>query len=311
MKKFLSIVLVLAVVFSFAACGNNENPDSIKEEINSQMNLVDDNIKEDIGDVEANRNHFLWSDVDSTVIVGLSDSGSKQTELIIPADCTLIDTAFENTVVKKVKFENPDTILNNSVFKSCTALEYIELPMNMTEIGKNLFFECTSLKSITIPANVTEIKANAFEGCIALEEVVLGDKLQVIDREAFYNCSSLKSMVIPETVTELGRNVFAGCLSMGSLKLNAHQIIGEYAFSDCDALETIDVPEGVTEIGDGAFAYCDILESVTIPASVQSIGSNALANAHTITLDIVKGSYVDQNLSGMVGASSFNVVYSS
>ena len=89
MKKIICIVLAVSICVMFTSCTESQK--------NDDTTHVDGAA---ITQTKANRDYFLWSDVDATVIVGLSDSGSKQTEIIIPADCTLIDTAFENTVVK-------------------------------------------------------------------------------------------------------------------------------------------------------------------------------------------------------------------
>ena len=51
------------------------------------------------------------------------------------------------------------------MFKGCTALSSVTLPISLASIGLYSFQGCVSLASITIPRNVESIGGLAFEGC--------------------------------------------------------------------------------------------------------------------------------------------------
>ena len=55
---------------------------------------------------------------------------------------------------------------------SCSNLESIELPEELTSIEYGTFKDCASLTSINIPNKVSSIGVEAFEGCYSLESII-------------------------------------------------------------------------------------------------------------------------------------------
>ena len=46
------------------------------------------------------------------------------------------------------------TVIPNSCFKNCPALESVSVPSSITEIGQGAFRKCASLEAITLPASL-------------------------------------------------------------------------------------------------------------------------------------------------------------
>ena len=95
MKKFVAILLALMFCVSLVACGDKED---------NQGDSTGDNYTPS-GEVVANDDYFEWSQNDDTQIVGYTEKGLKQEELIIPEKCTSVQGLENNPTVKHIKFE--------------------------------------------------------------------------------------------------------------------------------------------------------------------------------------------------------------
>ena len=199
----LWLVLSLASCIMLASCGGESTADSIQSDSSFSEGTVSDTAE--------NRDYFEWSPTDETMIIGYTDEGLKQTELVIPEECTSVQGLSDNTTVQHISFENDDTIIQTDTFGDCTSLESIELPGNLQVIDQSVFYGCTSLKEITIPDSVVEIESNAFNGCESLSSVTLGSALSTIGRKAFHGCNSLESIVIPDSVVTIEKSAFENC----------------------------------------------------------------------------------------------------
>ena len=123
----------------------------------------------------------------------------------------------------------------------------VNIPNNITSIGRWAFYGCSKLTSITIPNSVTEI-----------------------DDFAFYGCSSLTSIIIPNNVTNISYGAFSGCSSLTSITIpNSVTEIGEWAFCRCSSLTSITIPNSVTKIKSDAFYSCNNLKEIKYTGNQQ------------------------------------------
>lgn len=300
MKKFVAILLVLMFCVSLVACGNKDD---------NQGASTGDNYTPS-GEVVANDDYFEWSQIDDTQIVGYTEKGLKQEELIIPEKCTSVQGLENNPTVKYIKFENDDTAILSTTFSECTALQTIELPANLSEIENDVFNGCTSLKKITIPAGVTEIGSNTFADCSALATVELSSNLQVIGRKAFTDCTSLSTISFGNSVTDIEKSAFENCIALEKIEFGSGlKNIGESAFQKCSSLTSINVPEGVLTLEIYAFAHCDALESIYLPASIEMAEISSIVQTHKIKVYVVQGSYMDGRIAELMGVEFYDKQY--
>ena len=159
--------------------------------------------------------------------------------------------AFSDTQIRK--------IVNNSHFfsfhKGCLINETnnklvaflsddttIELPDDLTHIGRGAFWYCKNLTSINLPDGLTHIGNGAFANCHSLACINLPDSLTHIGDSAFKFCKNLTSINLPDGLTH----------------------ISDWAFYGCNNLASINLPDSLTHIGNGAFAYCEKLSYIYI-----------------------------------------------
>lgn len=287
MRKFLYLIVTIMISACLVvACGK----DDLNEGGTSKKENASENNK-----VESNADYFEWDSMDESVICGYSEAGLRQTELVIPKECTRVYGLENNAVVKKITFENPDTIVESSAFRKCTKLETFEFPANLEIIEMAILDGCENLKSVKLPEKIKEIQSYAFSNCKSLKELELNNTLEVIGSDAFEGCESLTEIVLPDSVSVIEKHAFENCIALEKVEFgDGVNTIGEYAFHKCNSLKIVRLNEGVKEIGEFAFAYCDSLNEIYFPSTVEKIHSTSIEQLHKIKMYVKTGSWIDQ-----------------
>lgn len=288
MKRILSVILVLSLLFVFAACG--KETDDITDNNDITVN-PDDSIQEQISDVQNIISDVIEENVQSNI-------GSYET----PAES---DFDFESVAdgVKIVSYTGaatsinvPETLGGSNVVEIGQAafndagIVAIKLPDTLVKVGESAFYYCTTLNEVVLGQNTTEISYSAFMGCLALTSIKLADSVKIIGDEAFSTCSSLKIIDLNNGIEEIG----AGSFVMSGIEEitipGTVVAIEESAFSTCSELKSVVIEEGVTKIASKAFETCSSLETVTIPASVTEIEARAFQQCPNLTICAPAGS---------------------
>lgn len=114
---------------------------------------------ESIGTAFSNLNKIDWSFDEFKYFIGLSD---------------LSDNAFANSNLTSINIPNNITLLGKGVFEGCKKLTKIELPQNIKILTERSFLNCSMLIDITLPDSITTIEKQALGGVgikrIALKE---------------------------------------------------------------------------------------------------------------------------------------------
>ncbi len=164
-------------------------------------------------------------------------------------------------------------------------------------VGNIAFLNCTTLWSVEIPSEVTMIGKRAFEGCKSLRRVaILGDKISVIDSDAFRGCEMLEEFSVPEGVKEIPLNTFNGCKSLKRIDFGIGVAdIADKAFYGCKSLEVLDIPANITYLGNNCFDGAESLQEVYIRGDrVLDIGYRAFSDAKTDLRIYVPADLVDE-----------------
>lgn len=178
-------------------------------------------------------------------------------------------SAFYNQAnLKKVTIGEKVTSLPRYIFRSCTALTYVDFGSSLTSIPSYAFYQCRSLTSVILPETAIEI----------------GDY-------AFYNCNNLKIVSIPG-VKSIGSYAFYNNTSLSALELsNSLNKIDSYTFYNTIALKSISLPNSLNSIGASAFEESGIL-FLTIPLSVTKIGKSGFSGSKVVSV-----SFGEKNIS--------------
>lgn len=122
------------------------------------------------------------------------------------------------------------------------------VPEGTEKIGSHWFCDC-AVEKVEIPASIKEIGADAFYSCKNLEHVIFasGSMLNKIGAGSFYN-TKIEKIVIPRGVTEILKGTFTMCTTLKSVAFEEGsrlRSIGENAFRGCSNLAEIILPEGL------------------------------------------------------------------
>ncbi len=178
--------------------------------------------------------------------------------MLVPAKLTSIDikettvkigdSAFKKSALQSVNLPASVTQIGNESFSNCKNLKKIYIPKGTTSIGDRAFECCTKLRVFDLPSTVTSIGNRAFANCVNLASIILPSKLKSIGDEAFEYNVSLAGIVIPEMVETIGNRAFAGCDNLSEIYIwNA--ALGTDAFADSDKVHIY------TMLGSDAYAY--------------------------------------------------------
>lgn len=85
------------------------------------------------------------------------------------------------------------TIVRNSSFEDCAALNSISLPNVEKIIGSKAFMRCVSLRYLNLPKAYDFNAQNVFNGCTSLDTIIL-PAATALYTNAFVNCNSLRIM---------------------------------------------------------------------------------------------------------------------
>ena len=199
--------------------------------------------------------------------------------------------------LETVQFPENLKAINDSAF-FWTALETVDLPDTVTEIGWGAFLSCASLKKIHLPENLTAIPEAMFSGCKALESIEIPASVKLFGSGAFNTCESLSSVTFLTTdctfnITPFGKDRPNNPTIIGYAGSTAQEAAKEYSlpFKTLDGSEPVAPdPANMLEFEvreDGAWltALKVGMDEVTVPAEyeghpVVGVGKNAFHEHH-------------------------------
>lgn len=198
---------------------------------------------------------------------------SRLKNVTINEGITIIgESAFSETVIKKLVLPSTVTVVNDNAFAYCRQLEKAVLDESLNSIGCQAFMTTASLSEINIPDNVRYIGSEcfAFSG-IKSARLPENDAFMVILRKTFLGCKNLEAIEIPDNVKSINDDAFNECTSLRHINLDKVQMIGSSAFAKT-ALEYITL--SARKIGSWAFALCENLKK----ADLSDIGTKTLSS---------------------------------
>ncbi len=110
---------------------------------------------------------------------------------------------------------NPLFYAKNLYSDADTKITDLEIPDDVTSIGKYAFYEYTGMTSVKIPNSVTSIGVSAFCGCKSLSSVTFPSSVTSIESQVFYYCSGLKTVTsLREEPPAIDFSAFYACYNI-------------------------------------------------------------------------------------------------
>lgn len=196
MKKFISLLLILSLVFCFAACGGNETP--VGNDDNSVVNNEVDNSDENniIGSKE-----ITLEDLENAPVSPESDfevldvEGGVSVAYFGDDEIVVIPETIGGKKVVEISrrgFVNADTV------------RAVKLADTIEVVGENAFHAVDALEIIVAGVNLKKVEDYAFTNCPKLRCLELNEGIEYIGGCAIFSDPCLKEFYIPGSVKEIG-----------------------------------------------------------------------------------------------------------
>ncbi len=218
----------------------------------------------------------------------------KIKEVELKSDKGTFKNSFGGAIIEKVTISADVTNIPDYLFSFCT-IQKLEMPDNVTSIGKHAFSSAKLPKSFQIGKGVKTIGAWAFaESGINPEKVVIDDEMNIMEyafsgitikevelksdkgpSSKSFQGATIEKVTISESVTDISNNLFSFCTIQEIEIPDNVTTIGNYAFNGAKLPEGFQIGDGVKTIGEYAFNGTGINpEKVVIDADT-NIMSNA------------------------------------
>lgn len=216
---------------------------------------------------------------------------------VIPSDGTVTsigDYAFAYRNLTSIEIPANITIIGKNAFFRCDQLTEVTLNEGLVEIGRYAFWKDENLESIIIPSTVTRIGGSAFKDCKKLTNVSLGANLSEMESAVFEN-TAITVITIPEKVTKVGGGLFDKCTTLKTVVWNATACesagTSSYSvFNNCNSVIELIIGDNVTSIADYTFAGCTNLDKIVIGKNVASISKSAFGECGKLQIAYFEGS---------------------
>lgn len=178
-----------------------------------------------------------------------------------------------------------------SFFMDSGAIEDLEIPEWIEEIGNSAFRNNKGLKSVLIPESVKKLGYDCFENCTNLESVNYNAvSAKISCTAAFNNCRSLKKFIIGKNVKDLpGYLIYGGGIEEITIPSNVKSIGGS-AFQSCLNLKVVNYDAAYVKGGSGSiFDSCRNISDFNIGSNVKIIPSSLINSSSIKVLEIPEG----------------------
>ncbi len=287
MKKILALILAALLIFTMAACSNDEQ----------------DAENEETKPVTANEN---------TISTTVGTFGYDTNE---DGECEII--SYSPASVEIVSIELPKTTpdgreisgVGENAFKAQNSISSITLPDTYTHIGNYAFYDCDALTTVVMTDSILEIGEGAFQGCDLLANVTMSKAITTINTRAFMNCPALTAIDLSGATKVIADGAFAGCTELTTVTIsNTIESVQKSAFVGSEkitytvenggkylgnaenphvlfvSVENLNVEECTVNnntkvIANGALSNCNYLETVTLGTGIKFINATCFDNS--------------------------------
>lgn len=261
----------------------------------------------------------------TSIYQGLFKDNTEITSVSLPAAISEIrESAFENcTNLTEVIFRSDENKaeylkIEEAAFKNSGIEGFLDLPDNLTELGRQAFANCTAITQVTIKDKLKSTLLTgeeAFMGCTSLLTVELENGVDGVSKGMFSGCVKLNSVHLPDSAADIYAEAFKNCSEIRSVDSDKFELppglgsIGDSAFMNCDGFEVLTIPDGVTTIGKSAFEGCDNLVTVDWPANLYNIDDAAFKDCIKINTVRLPDSVTLIGQRAFMGCSELSLIY--
>ena len=332
-KKILFLVLSLALMLTFIACGDDENSQSSsvsesESQIESESESVSESGKNEnavtvkfdtkggtsIPDAYVQKDEKLSKPSDPEKVGYTLDGwyiGAEEWSFVgyvvtedmtltakwVPVEYTITFAGNVETAPIKYTIENDVTlpdITSSGYYMVDGWFEDEALTKPISKFEKGTYGDKTIYAKTTYSGFITRC---------------YGSTLSVTDCDPNATAVVIRSTYNGKSVTTISARAFSGCSKLTSVTIpDSVTTIYDRAFDECSNLTSVTIGNRVTKIGGYAFHGCSSLTSVTIPDSVTTIGYRAFEGCTALTSVTIGNSVTEIGDSAFSGCSKLTSV---
>ena len=203
----------------------------------------------------------------------------------------VVQGVFEDTAIESVYIPSSVSSLGLGTFAHCTKLEQVEFAKGcgITLLDTSVFESCTALTRVDL-SPLTKLKSTyySFRDCTSLKEIIFPEGITRIGERSFLNCSALQSLYLPDSLEQIEKNAFEGCTGIESISIGKNLQLFDPNIStvifNSPALKRITFREGRESLEGYAFVSITSPVSVEVPASVNMVSGRTFFNYSTMTI---------------------------
>ena len=168
----------------------------------------------------------------------------------------------------------------NAFIESNNIDSTLEIPSNVTIIGKYAFYKCEKIKTIKLPETIKEIRDSAFDQCyLTIETLTLPSNLVYLGAHAFAD-NNIKHVIINNNLQTIIADPFGYNLNLQDIKVTENHYFANDSqgalynkhynilYQAPCSLTSFLIPHSVTHIEKKAFDRSAITE-LTLPETIQ------------------------------------------
>ena len=206
-----------------------------------------------------------------------------RTIILPPALRSIPDNAFTASSITKVQLPEGIESIGESAFAHCQALNSINFPASLTQLGEYAFAGSETLVVADLSATgITALPAHAFDGCAALAELSLPGSVRHIGELAI--AGTVLEKITATSSVEAAPFALAKATELKSAAVTLAEPNAEGIFFGDSRLFSVASPSPV--IADAVYAYCPLLSPTAVLAEATQVGNYAFAgtSSQQITL---------------------------
>ncbi|MBO4722116.1 MAG: leucine-rich repeat protein [Muribaculaceae bacterium] len=281
----------------------------------------------------------------STGAVSLIGSLKSKTDVVVRNSITgfsgenynvtsISDQAFKGSGITSLNTSNAFMLkaIGSESFAGCASLTAVSLVEGITMMGDSAFASCTALDSIQLPSTLRTVPRGAFDGCSSLNKVNIVLGVCTISENAFAHCTGLTTLSLPRSITSVEAYALNGSTALEEIVVDPYNpyyasiegVLYERKYGDgfvynvsnkmnklvvypsSKTGEMLYVPAGVTEIISGAVQNVTQLKKVALPPSTIVFAENCFEGTGIQTFNYRSKNPVNEGTAGITAAIKAN-----
>ena len=173
---------------------------------------------------------YIPETIEGMPVIGIGIEAFEDTNLTgiltIPENVEYIsDSAFQNTKIEGIKFNDKLKYIGISAFSECSEITgTLALPDSIVKIGEQSFDDCSKITAIDLGDGIKRIGNSAFSGDHNITVVEVPESVEYLDGNSFNYMLGLKAAILPKNLKIYSADTFTNCGNLTDVWIKSENI---------------------------------------------------------------------------------------